>query len=62
MHLNCNNKFEVHHHPAPLFLMICIPVPSEGPWSTTTIILLSCFHKICVFIRLGKEIIKTKNH
>lgn len=34
MHLNCNNKFEVHHrhhhHPAPLFLMICIPVPSEG--------------------------------
>lgn len=28
-HSNCNNKFEVYHHHASVF-MICIPIPSEG--------------------------------
>lgn len=29
VHSNCNNKFEVYHRHASVF-MICIPTPSKG--------------------------------
>lgn len=57
MHSNCNNKFEVYHYHASVF-MICIPTPSERAlvYCYDLIIILS--QNLCVYYLIGDEIIK----
>lgn len=54
MHSNCNNKFEVYHYHASVF-MICIPIPSEGALVYCYYFIMMLSQNLCVHYLIGER-------